>query len=96
VFEKIARLFLTRPGTDFEDKNFGSDIFRFIGAFIDDLLIKEVETECYRCMNLYLPQLSSFIDFEVIQKSSNQFNIKIIYRKSNRFIILDSNTFKDS
>ena len=94
IFEKIARLFLTRSGTDFEDKNFGSDIFRFLGQFIDELLLKEVETECYRCLGLYLPQLASDVDFEVKQKSSNTFYINIIYRKTNRYITLDSTSFK--
>jgi len=94
IFEKIARLFLTRPGTDFEDKNFGSDIFRFIGQFIDTLLLDEVKTECYRCLGLYLPQLASDIDFEVKQKSPNMFSINIIYRKTNKYITLESNNFK--
>lgn len=93
IFERISRLFLTRIGTDFEDKDFGTNLFSYINEFITDMVAKEIITECFRVTALYLPDLTSKIDYKLIRKNKNEFNIQIINTSSKVYVEIDSNSF---
>jgi phage baseplate assembly protein W len=92
IMEKITRLFKTRVGSHFEDKDFGGGLHQFITRSITKEMLNEVDVQCYSAMAQYLPEYSALTEFFIMGDIKlSRFLIRIVY--NNEFYIDFSSEF---
>ncbi len=86
--EKVIALFIKRKGSHDELKEFGSPLHPFVGTFITEETLKDIEEACKHSVSIWCKEFSEEVEIEIKQTDTHSFKVRVAIEE--KYLDLDS------